>query len=517
MIDLSQIPTDPGCYSYFNKRKEIIYIGKAKNLRKRVKSYFQKTITDEKTKALVADIVSVDYFITSNEVEALILENNLIKKHRPKYNIDLKDTKRYAHILITAEKYPRVMVTRRKDRKGKYFGPYVSGESRNSIVRALQHTFQIRTCKKLPKRECLRYHIGLCSAPCIGKISSEQYDARVEKVESFLKGKSTDVIKNLKREMKSCAKSQEFERAKIIRDQVHSLESLQEKQNFELDSRYTADIINYIVAKEKVFVMVFRIDRGVLMVKNEYTFNRVPNFFEEFLVQYYSAQEVPKEIIIPQRVTDSAIITYLEKKRSAQVRLHVAQRGAKKKLMELVRHNIQSKYIEQNTGMKELGEALRLNATPYVMECFDISHTSGTNVVASMVQFRNGEADKAHYRRFKISVDTNDDFAAMREAVTRRYSRLKREGTRMPDLVVIDGGKGQLMVAQEALREMGIKLPIIGLAKKFEEIFVPGLSVSIRLKKTSSALKLLQNIRDEAHRFAVTYHRLLRSKGATRD
>jgi excinuclease ABC subunit C len=513
MISLENIPLDPGCYLYKDKDDRIIYIGKAKCLRKRVKSYFQKNDHDDKTRALVKDIAGVEFFATSSEVEALILESTLIRKHRPKYNIDLKDSRRYAYILLTDEEFPRLTVARDRSAKGKYYGPFVSADLRDHILKLLRSSFRLRTCRKLPKRECLRYHLGLCSAPCIRKISKEDYDAQIRHIEQFLKGDADVLIRKLESDMADFSKRQLYERAKVLRDQIFALKSLREKQNMEKDKRYDEDVINYILDKGHVCLIVFNVSKGILTTKNEFSFDFKDGFLEEFITQYYSSNPVPKEIIIPHAVSDDSIVDYLRGLRKGSCDLVVPKKGDKLDLLNLVKRNIEISFLRGDGMTNDLRDRLRLNANPHVIECFDISHTSGSDIVASMVQFRDGRPDKSNYRRFNIrTVEDNDDFASMREVVKRRYSRLKAEGASLPDLIVVDGGKGQLSAALGVLEELELKIPVISLAKRFEEVYVPGLGFPIRLKKQTPALKLLMQVRNEAHRFAINYHRLLRSK-----
>ncbi|OVE74677.1 excinuclease ABC subunit C, partial [archaeon D22] len=445
-------PDDPGCYIYKDSDGNILYIGKAKSLKKRVRSYFTGR-NDTKTQQLVSEIRDVEYFVTSNEVEALILENNLIKKHKPKYNIDLKDSKRYAYIIVTEEKYPRLRVARDKSQKGKYYGPYVSAEQRDTIIKVLRASFQVRTCNKLPKRECLRYHINLCSAPCINNISETDYNSQIRKVETYLKGKVEVLAKELNSEMKTYSEKLLFEKAKIIRDQLFSLERLAEKQKFELDKKYDEDIINYIIEDDKVYLIVFNVSKGMLTTKNEYSFDYNSNFLEEFMTLYYSMNPVPKEIVLPRKLEDDSILSYLESLRKKKVKLNVPKLGDKLKLLNLVKRNIEISFLQESEMTNELREKLKLNSNPHVIECFDISHLGGTNIVASMVQFRGAKPDKSNYRKFKIrTVDQNDDFASMAEVVKRRYKRLKEENSDMPDLIVIDGGKGQLSASLSVLK-----------------------------------------------------------------
>jgi excinuclease ABC subunit C len=505
------LPTNPGCYLYLDKYKKIIYIGKAKNIKKRVSSYFNKKGQDSKTKALVSHISEIDFIVTNTEVEAMVLENNLIKKYKPKYNIDLKDSKSFAYIELINEDFPRLIISRSqtvKQRKktGKLFGPFVSGEARNQILGVLNKTFKLRTCKNLPKRKCIRYDIGICSAPCINKISKTDYKQDLEKAELILKGKSKEVQSNLRELMKDYSKEQNFEKALIIREQLSSLEYLKEKQTVERQKKYDEDIINFLIKNEKVYLMLFNIYKGTLENKQTFEFDYKSGFFEEFLIQYYSEYSIPKKIILPSEIPVMA--GYLTRIKKSKVEIIVPQKGELKDLLELVKKNIEIQYFGDTEKLEELQKQINLQERPEIIECFDISHLGGTEVVASMVQFRNARPDKSNYRKFKIKAqDKNDDFAAMYEVVKRRYSRLKKENKRFPDLILVDGGLGQLNSSISALNEIGIKIPIVSLVKKFEEIYIPGKQIPLRLPEKNKARKLLEQIRDEAHRFAIKYQR----------
>jgi len=513
MVPLQNIPHDPGCYLFKDSHGKIIYIGKAKDLKKRVSSYFLKKDHDPKTAALVSSINDVEFFITSNEVEALILESNLILKHKPKYNILLKESRRYAFILVTEERYPRLMVARDKEQQGRYYGPYVSAEQRDMIIKSLRSAFLIRTCSKMPKKACLRYHLRLCSAPCIGAISEEEYSSSIKDAEHYLKGNEKELALRLKQEMREFSSRMMYEKAKIIRDQIAAIDEISTRQKFEQDKRYDEDMINYIISDGKVYLIVFNIIKGMLAAKKEYVFDYSGDFLEEFITQHYADNPVPREIILPCELNDSSIKQYLEKMRDGAVNINVPKKGDKLELLYLVRRNIEAAFFAESQMVNSLRDELSLNSNPNVIECFDISNISGTSSVGSMVQFRNAKPDKPNYRRFKIkTVVGSDDFASIKEIVMRRYSRLKVENLQMPDLIVIDGGPGQLNSALSALNELGLKIPIISLAKKLEEIYLPGRLVPLRLKRDSKALRLLIQIRDEAHRFAINYHRLVRSK-----
>ncbi|MDR0766866.1 MAG: excinuclease ABC subunit UvrC [Methanosarcinales archaeon] len=546
MIDLSVIPTFSGCYIYRDKEDEIIYIGKAKNLKKRVSSYFQKRDLDPKTRLLVKHIHSVDFIVTANEVEALILENTLIKKHTPKYNIDLKDSASYAFIHISGDDFPRIGILRRTTTQGKLYGPFVSAKERDEILDVVKRTFKLRSCRNMQKRPCLRYHISNCAAPCTGAVSKEEYKKAIEKADSVLRGNSAELAEKLRKEMEEFSKKQEFEIAKDLRDQIYALDYLNNRQNAARHINHDEDVINYIIRDGKIYIMVFNVVKGTLIGKEEFSFAYHQNFLEEFLVRYYSGHETPAEIILPDaseileeeaytsvenvvRETSGpksgsaivenisqSLIDFLSQRHGKTVKIKIPKRGDKKDLLELAEKNIEIAFFSAVSKVEELGKRLMLPEPPRVIECFDISHLSGTQTVASMVQFRDGKADKSNYRRFKIkTVEGINDYASIAEVVSRRYSRLLEEGKPLPDLIVIDGGKGQLSYAVGELKKLGIKTPVISLAEREEEIFVPGLSDPLPIQKNEKASLYLQEIRDEAHRFAIAFNRQLREKTLT--
>jgi excinuclease ABC subunit C len=527
LVDISSIPTNPGCYIYKNSANKIIYIGKAKNLKKRVTSYFTKRDHDPKTEIMITHIHYIETIITKNEIEALILENTLIKKHRPKYNIDLKDSRSYAYIELTNEKFPKfklarypntpqlgVQRTMKHSIKNQLFGPFTSAKARDDILQVINRTFKLRTCNKLPKRACLRYSIGICSAPCINQISEEQYNENIKSAKLILKGEISKTISLLKTNMQIASKRKDYERALNFRNQIDSLEYLKEKQNMQRNKNYNEDIINYITKDNIVYIAVFNIYKGTLENKQEFTFEQTENFLEKFLTQYYLDNEIPKQVILPKQ-TNKLIQEYLSKKANkvGKVETVVPKIGEKKELLELVKKNIEISFFGDLDKLNLLKRLINLQETPHVIECFDISHLSGTNIVASMVQFRMGKPDKSNYRRYKLkTVTKNDDYASMQEVVRRRYTKLKLNREEFPNLIVIDGGLGQLNSALQILDELNLKIPIISLAKEFEEIHIPGQKKPIRLDKKNKARLLLQQIRDESHRFAIKYNRLLRKK-----
>jgi len=512
MIDLTAIPHTPGCYLFSDSGENILYVGKAKDLKKRVTSYFQKKDHDRKTQNLVALTASLDFMVTHTETEAFLLENNLIKKHQPKYNIDLKDAKRFAYIGITRETFPRIGIARRTKEDAVYFGPFVSAAERDAILRVVKRIFALRSCRKLPRRACLRYHMKTCSGPCIGSVSEEDYRVQVDLASALLRGKKGEVLGQLQAEMAEYAGRQEFEKALVRRNQIAAIERLRERQHVERPKEADQDVIAYAVAGDRVYLMVFSVEKGLLSGKQEYSFDHHEDFFEEFLILYYADRSPPQELILPCGV-DEGMAGYLSERKGRAVQVTVPRAGEKKKLVELVEKNIRHAFMNGELKVQDLQVSLALPNPPEVIECFDISHLSGTSMVGSMVQFRSGAPDKKNYRRFRIrTVEGIDDTASVAEVVTRRYRRLSEENAPMPDLVVIDGGRGQLTSALGALHALGIRIPVVALAKREEEVFLPGEILPRRLDEKGMALRFLQQIRDEAHRFAITYNRLLRSR-----
>jgi len=498
------MPQQPGCYLFKDAKGKVIYIGKAKNLKKRVSSYFNRTNLDPKTENLVKNIKSTDFIAVDNEKEALILENNLIKKYQPKYNIHLRDSKRYAYIQLTDEHFPKLQIARKKTKTGIFFGPFVSAVQRDYVLQTMIRTFKIRTCKKMPKKPCLRFHINLCDAPCIGNISEQEYINSVRLAKLALRGKTDPLIASLNRKMLKRSDSKEYETALEIRDRISALKKLSERQKMETEREYNEDVINYVIKEGKVYLMLFNIYKGTLFNKSEFVFDFLENCIEDFVGQYYSVNPTPKELLLPIKVPFYSRIT-------------VPKIGEKKKLLDLVKKNIELTFFGEIRKLEQLKIKLKLEDTPYVIECFDISHLGGTSTVGSMVQFRNAAPDKTNYRRFRIrTVHGIDDYKAIAEVVHRRYSRLKKEEPDIlnpPNLIIIDGGKGQLSAALQELKKLGLKIPIISIAKRLEEIYFPGFSHPVRLAKKDIALQFIQQIRDEAHRFAIKYNRLLRIKG----
>ncbi len=513
---LEAIPEKSGCYLFLNSNKKILYVGKAKNLRKRVKSYFQKKGLDIKTTRLVAKIDKIDFIVTDNEVEALILENSIIKKNQPKYNIDLKDSKNFAFIKMTDEEFPRISIARKRDNEGSFYGPFVSAAARDHILKVVKKVFKIRSCKRLPKKACVRYQIDLCTAPCIGAVSNHEYARQVRLAKLFLKGKSKELTTGLTEEMKKASDEMNYEYALELRKKINAIESLSLKQKMSREKKYNEDLINYISDKGKIYLMLFNVNRGILENKQEFVFDRKRDFLEEFIIQYYSDNDIPKELILPEQ-PDESLSEYLKKKSGRSIRIVTPKIGEKKGLLNLVKKNIELTFFGDIKTLESLKSKLNLAEVPSVIECFDISHISGAFTTASMVRFRNGLPDKGNYRKFRIKYTEGiDDVKSIGEVVSRRYGRLLREKDMMPDLILIDGGAGQLNGALNSLKELNLNIPVVSIAKREEEIYIPGGDKPLKLDKSDPALQLIQRIRDEAHRFAIKYNRLLRKNQMTK-
>jgi len=499
MIKLSSIPQEPGCYLFKDKSGKIIYVGKAKNLKKRVSNYFQKKDHDAKTTMLVSNIAEIDFIVTKNDTEALLLENNLIKKHYPKYNIDLKDSRRYAYLRLTSEEFPRIEVARDNSLPGEYYGPFVSGFVRKAIEEVLNRQFKILNYKPSKRK--------------LSTLDKEKYSKNLEKGRRVLKGEVKELIKTLQIEMNRAGENQQFEYALSIRNQIEALDHLNDKQIVQVKRSYDADVISYIIANGHVFLLVFNLYKGTLENKEQFEFEYYDGFFEEFLIQYYSEKKPPKEIIVPEEM-DPEMAIFLSKKRGSHVTIIKPEKGIKNELLKLAKKNIEVSFFSEEEKLKDLQKIIGLDKLPIVMECFDISHLRGTDTVASMVQFNYGKPSKDNYRKYNIRTHTNgDDYAAMQEVVRRRYNKILHYNESMPDLIVIDGGKGQLSAATKILDQLGVSVPIISIAKKFEEIYLPGKKDPIKVSLKRKGLQLVQAIRDEAHRFAISFNRFKRKGG----
>lgn len=540
--NLKNLPSAPGVYQFLNKNGKVIYVGKAKNLKNRVRSYFQENPGSAKTVAMVSKIDDFQLVVTDSELEALILENNLIKELKPRYNVNLKDDKSFPFIKVTNELFPRIYPTRNVINDGsKYFGPYTDVRSMKASLGMINKIFKIRSCKldlteeniKAKKfKVCLDYHIKKCDGPCEDLISSAAYNEMVDEVIKLLKGKTEDIIKELKSRMQKAVENLEFEKAAELRDKIEQLHSISSKQKIVSDDFEDRDIISIAYEGKDSTCAVFNIRDGKLIGKKQLKLSieegeEIQAIYSAAIKYYYGElTEIPKEIVLEVKPEDEeTLVEWLRSRSSKKVKIVVPQRGDLKSLIKMCKENaiLQLKEI-QLQKMKNLGNVsfsvsalqrdLRLKTLPRKIECFDISNLQGTDTVASMVVFEDGKPKKSLYRKFIIkSVSGPDDFSSMREVIERRYSRLLEENNPLPDLIMVDGGKGQLSSAVEILDNLGFKdYNIIGLAKRLEEVFLPGKSDPELIPKTSSGLKLLQQIRDEAHRFAITFHRERRSK-----
>ncbi len=519
-------PNSPGVYLFKAKAGTVLYIGKAKNLRARVKSYFSKEVP-EQTRQMLSQAQSIDYIITDNESEALLLESQLIKKHFPKYNVMLKDNEKFTYIVITDEKFPRMLLARRNrggkiKAKGKIYGPFTSGSAHVLVASTLRKAFGLRICSTFPKKACLQYHLGFCTAPCVGFVNQEQYAKQVQKLRSILSGgkKLGKILKQMEKEMKKASKQKRFEQALELKKSILSLSSLLERQKIEGPGKGDEDFICIVKHKGKCYSQVFRQSEGVIRDRKKYEFEPISDALSEFLPRFYEAGKIPSRIYLENEPeSKNALEKYLEKKKGGKVKIIAPKKGDKKKLLDLLYKNIMLEIGgKADPALIELQHKLALPAIPRIMECFDVSNLFGSSIVGSMVQFLNARPNKSNYRRFKIrTVEGQDDFASMKEIVFRRYARLKGDKAQMPDLVLIDGGTAQLNAALSALQELNLSIPCVSLAKEFEEIYHPEKEKPVRLPRSSSALKVLQFARDEAHRFCISYHRLLRKKRMEKD
>lgn len=544
---LKDLPTQSGVYIMKSDSNQILYVGKARNLKNRVNQYFSGTANKtEKTMRLVARIADFEYIITANEIEALVLENNLIKKHKPPYNILLKDDKSYPFVKINVKQdFPKVEVVRKLKNDGaKYFGPYMQGITSKDILQLVESAFCLRSCNhdfsRLPKnhRPCLNYHIKRCLAPCDGRCDKEQYAKQIEEVISFLSGNDKKISHLLQQKMNDAAENEDFELAIFYRRKLEILDKLVRRQVTALPKDFDIDIFAIASNGLNTIVSVLFVRGGKLVGGDKQVVSDLsPSddvVLSNFILAYYDkVNYIANEIVIASQIDECELLgEYLTQKKGSKVNIILPHQGVRRQLADMALNNA-SDYLEKSLSIKErednmtvgaiiqLQEYLKLPKMPIRMECYDISHVQGTDKVASMVVFTNGAPNKAHYRKFKMKYALgNDDFAGLQEALTRRIDELVKSqdesfGTR-PDLLVIDGGKGQLSSVVEILRDKGADdIAVIGLAKREEEVFVPHQSAPIILPRNSYALKVLQRIRDEAHRFAITFHRSLRQKRQT--
>lgn len=531
---LQNLPAKPGIYQYFNEKNTIIYIGKAKNIKKRVLSYFQKEPVGTKLKMLVRKIAEIRYIVVDTEIDALLLENNLIKKYQPKYNILLKDDKTFPWICIKNEDFPRVFYTRNlvKD-KSQYFGPYASIKMMNSLLEMIQQLFPLRTCKlnlsdeqiqKKKYRVCLEYHIKRCLGPCEGKQSKEDYQENIDQIAHILKGNISVVLKRLRETMMQYANNQEFEKAHIIKEKIASLENYQSKSMVVNPKIGNVEVYSIISDDRNAYVNFLKVIDGAIV--QTYTQEIKKNLDEtDAEILLYAITEIRTRI---ESTTQEIILPFPPEFRFENIKYTIPKIGDKLKLLELSARNAKFYMLEKQKNaslvdpernikrvLERMKEDLHLSVLPRLIECFDNSNTQGTNPVSAMVCFKNAKPSKKDYRHYIIkTVKGPDDYASMKEVMLRRYSRLISEKAALPDLIVVDGGKGQLSVAYAVLKELGIedKVAIISIAERLEEIYKPFDSLPMYIDKKSETLRIIQHLRDEAHRFGITHHRLKREK-----
>ena len=537
----SMLPDKPGVYLWLDSQSRVLYVGKAKSLRSRVLSYFREE-GDGRLQLpwLMSNAADLDYIVTDSDIEALVTEANIIRSKKPKYNVRLKDDKRYPYIKVTKETFPRLYLTRKiVDDGSRYLGPYTDVRAVRKTLELVHSIFPIRSCRhRLPTasitRPCLNYQIGQCSAPCTGYITVEDYNHTIEDAVRFILGRNEDIIRDAERRMYEASEAMEFKRAARLRDLIASVRKVSERRRAFTTDRITDDwdVINYFILDNDACVVLMEIREGRILAKKDYLmsglkYSSPAEMLAAFLTQYYlGAQQIPSEVHLPIEPDNGASIAELFSGRSeTKVRFMYPERGEKARLLKMTAMNaemVARERMEKRERIKgavpgvllALRRDLRLKKPPVTISCIDISHLHGADTVASLIFFRNAKPDKKEYRHFKIkTVAGVDDFMSMREVVTRYFSRRIDERKELPDLLLVDGGKGQLSSAQKALRELGLNSqPVAGLAKRLEEVFVPGAQDAQNIPKTSSALHLLQRIRDEAHRFAVEYQRKLRTK-----
>ncbi len=534
---LSRLPQEPGVYLMLGNDGSIIYIGKANSLKKRVTSYFQKKDHDPKTSILVKNIADIEYIVTESEIEALLLESNLIKKHKPKFNVRLKDDKRYPYIAVTMnEDYPRVIYTRYINRNtDKYFGPYTDARAAKNSAQMINNIFKLKTCRRpLPlnenERPCINYQIKKCSGACRNIITKEEYRSLINDAVNFLEGNIDPVMNSLNARMKEYSENMNFEKAASVRDIIYDIQKISQSQSVDIAAVTDQDCIGIVIFGGEAIVVLFEFRHGILTGRKINIFDNAEystpeDILRVFILDYYRDKEIPSKIITEYGIPDYKLIAeHLSSKSGKKISLVQAGSSDDKGIISMIRKNIDiiaadRKATEENNpaaAILDLKNVLSLGTEPDIIECFDISNFQGTNSVASMVQFRLGRADKSNYRRFKIrGYDSANDPGMIHEAVSRRLQHLVNEEIELPDLIVIDGGPTQLTRAIEAADNFNLNLKIISVAKKFEEIYTAPDSEPIRLPENSPALKLIQRIRDESHRFAVTYHRTLRDKKLT--
>ncbi len=539
-INLSSLPDKTGVYLMYNSEDTVIYIGKAINLKNRVRSYFQNRDQGEKVRRMVSNIDHYDYFVTSNEVEALILESTLIKKFKPKYNILLKDDRELPYIKITLkDSYPKILPCRKMIKDGsKYFGPFPTMSAMYEVKSLVERMFPVKSCDVpvYKDRPCLYYHLKQCLAPCISWVSSKEHRDMINEVCNFLDGNIDGSIEKLTEDMLKAAEREDFERAANLRDVVKSLQRYTDKQKIVTSPGTEQDILGLYIENDIVCCQIFQVRNGKLVAKLNFHYEydpdkiKIDEFVSTFLTEYYQKTDsIPLEVVSQFMPMDFEIIeAWLSEKKNRKVKIMQPQKGHKREILDLVIQNAEeySKRLKSDhtfqvskTGLIELKKYLSMDNLPRKIESFDISHIQGKNTVASMIVFENGKPKKSEYRKFKINFSEGEpnDYASMYEVIYRRYKRVLEENLEKPDIILIDGGKGQLSSAIKALDDLAYPYKtVIGIAKKLEEVFTPNNKLPIILKENSFALKLLQHARDESHRFAINFHRSLRDKQMTK-
>lgn len=532
---LKNVPLKPGVYIFKDQAGRVIYVGKAKLLRNRMRSYFQSPDSMlPKVKSMMAKVADFDYIVTGSEVEALILENNLIKSYQPRYNILLRDDKSYPYLKISREKYPRMAIVREpRDKVSRYYGPYTEVGSVRETMKLLTGVFPLRTCKNLREqsRPCLNYDLGKCLAPCKGLVSPEEYQVIVDGLIDFLEGNSGDLIFRKEEEMREAAANLEFEKAARLRDQIQAIHILQAKQQVMFENPYNLDAIALVSTEREreSLVLVFKIRSGQIIAKDTFWLKRAIDegkgvLLDFFIQRYYSDNaDIPAEILLNETPGELELLeTWLRESGQHPVKIKIPVRGEKKNILDMVQENALLLWEEKMREdlkarqiLEHLARTLQLEVLPERIEGYDISHLGGEETVASMVVFTDGVADKKAYRHFKIKNEQNNDFASLSETLVRRFKEA-RSGNQAflpePDLLLIDGGLGQVNAVKMVLDQMEVDIPVLGLAKKNEEIFLPGRGEPLRLSRRDEGLMLLQRLRDEAHRFANSYNRQRRSQ-----
>ncbi|PIU01615.1 excinuclease ABC subunit C [bacterium (Candidatus Torokbacteria) CG09_land_8_20_14_0_10_42_11] len=528
-ISQANLPSAPGVYIFRDSKNRALYVGKAKNLKKRVASYFRKNITLAPDKKLmVPKIKKIEHISVDNETEALLLEHNLIKKYRPRYNIVFQDDKSYSYIKITNEKFPAVFLARPREAKdfkaAKFFGPYTSSENARETLKVLRQIFPFRSCYKMPKKSCLYDHLHLCPGPCEQKIEPQEYKKIIQEISRFLTGQHQEIIQNLKQEMETASKKQNFEKAAILRDRLFALAKIQEKQKVITRDSASQDILSLARAKKISAINLFLIRGGRLIAKENFLLGhtigkRDAEIIQKFAENYYLRQETrPREIILPVKIKRLSFL---------KAKITIPQKGIKKKLLamgaanaqEFLKEHLRKKRAEETKNQKALSKLasyLKLKKIPRRIETYDISNIQGQQATGSMVVFKNGKADKSAYRRFRIkTIKAANDTGMIAEVLQRRFLRSTRKSQKswpMPDLILIDGGRGQLNAGLKILKFYHLAIPIAALAKKLEEVYLPNQKNPLTLPPASQSLMLLKRMRDEAHRFAISYHHNLRSR-----